>query len=122
MAAPSPARATIETKAETKIETMNLKALAACCARVAPTKMQVALPLLIIAKLYWLSSLPGTSLPGDPALYALFYWTSPTLQNALHVPAYAALAGAWCWALRAWLHSSTAGAMVAGGRELRHAT
>ena len=95
---------------------MNLiTTLVARCARVAPNKMHVALPLLIMAVLYWLSSLPGVPLSGDPALYAVFYWISPTLQNALHVPAYAALAGAWCWALRAWLHGTTAVAMVAGG-------
>jgi len=82
---------------------MNLSALAARCARVTPRKPHVALPLLIMGMLYWLSSLPGTPLPGDPALYALFYWISPTVQNALHIPAYAALAGAWCWALGAWL-------------------
>ena len=82
---------------------MNFSALAARCARVTPRKPHVALPLLIMGMLYWLSSLPGTPLPGDPALYALFYWISPTVQNALHIPAYAALAGAWCWALGAWL-------------------
>ena len=82
---------------------MNFSALAAHCARVTPRKPHVALPLLIMGVLYWLSSLPGTPLPGDPALYALFYWISPTVQNALHIPAFAALAGAWCWALGAWL-------------------
>jgi len=85
---------------------MNLTALVARCAGVTPRKTHVALPLLIMAVLYWLSALPGIPLPDDPALYALFYWISPTLQNALHVPAYAALAGAWCWALRAWLRVS----------------
>ena len=50
---------------------MNLSALAARCAQVTPNKLHVALPLLIIAVLYWLSSLPGTPRPDDPAPYAL---------------------------------------------------
>lgn len=57
-------------------------------------------PGLIMAVLYWLSSLPGTPRPADPRVYALFYWMPPTLQNVLHVPAYAALGASWCWALR----------------------
>jgi VanZ family protein len=82
---------------------MNFSALAARYARVTPSKPHVALPILIMAMLYWLSSLPGTPLSDDPAVYAVFYWVSPSVQNALHVPAYAALAGAWRWALGAWL-------------------
>ena len=87
---------------------MNLTALVARCARITPTKIHVALPLLIMAVLYWLSTLPGTPLPDDPALYALFYWMPPSVQNTLHVPAYAALAWAWRWALGAWLRASIA--------------
>jgi peptidoglycan/LPS O-acetylase OafA/YrhL len=93
---------------------MNCSALVARCARVTPKKTHVALPLLIMAMFYWLSSVHGTPLPDDPELYALFYWISPSLQNALHVPAYAALAWAWRWALGAWMRSSTAIAMFAG--------
>ena len=93
---------------------MNLSVLAAHCAQIAPHKTHLALPVLIMAVLYWLSSLPGTPLPDDPAFYALFYWISPTMQNALHVPAYAALAWAWRWALAAWLRSSSAMVMSAG--------
>ena len=61
-----------------------------------------------MAALYWLSSLPGTPLPDDPELYALFYLIPPTVQSALHVPAYAVLAWAWHWALAAWLRVATA--------------
>ena len=82
---------------------MNFSALAARFAQMTPGKRHVALPLLIMGVYYWLSSLPGTPLPGDPALFGLIYWVPPTVQNALHIPAYAALAGAWCWALGAWL-------------------
>ena len=105
-AAPSPTGATIEMKTETQAETMNLTALAARCAQFTPKKIHATLPLLIMAVLYWLSSLPGTPLPDDPALYSLFYWMPPSVQNTLHVPAFAALAWAWCWALGAWLRVS----------------
>ena len=90
-------------------KSMNFSALALRCARATPSKLRVALPLLIMGVFYWLSSLPGTPLPGDPTLlYGLFYWVPPSVQNALHVPAYAALAWAWCWALGAWLRVPTA--------------
>jgi hypothetical protein len=82
---------------------MDMPALAAQYARVSPKKTHVALPILIMAALFWVSSLPGTLKPGDPGLYVLFYWISPSLQNALHIPVYAILACAWHWALRAWL-------------------
>jgi len=92
---------------------MTFSALAGRCARVKPAKAHVALPLLIMGVLYWLSSMPGAPLPGDPKLYALFYWISPSVQNALHVPAYVVLASAWCWALRAWLRVPVARAIGA---------
>jgi VanZ family protein len=47
-------------------------------------------------------------LPDDPAHYALFRWISPSVQNTLHVPAFAALSWAWYWTLEAWLPSSVA--------------
>ena len=87
---------------------MNLSTLTTLYARAKPKRIQVALPLLIMAMLYWLSSLPGTPLPDDPEIYALFYWVPPSVQNALHVPAYAALGWAWRWALEAWLRASSA--------------
>lgn len=92
---------------------MSLSALAARCARVTPSKIHVALPLLFMAVLYWLSSLPGTPLPDDPALYGLFYWVPPSVQNALHVPAYAVLSWAFWWALGAWLRVPSARAISA---------
>ncbi len=84
---------------------MNLHVLAARYARAGANKAAIALPLLVTATLYWLSSIPGIPLPDDATHYALFQWISPSLQNALHVPAYAALAWAWHWALGAWLRS-----------------
>ena len=81
--------------------------------RMEPSKLHVGLPLLIMGAFYWLSSLPGTPMPDDPALYGLFYWVPPTAQNALHVPAYAALAWSLCWALGAWLPVPVARAFAA---------
>lgn len=87
--------------------------LAARCARIVPKKVHAAAPLLIMLLLYWLSSIPGTPLPDDPAFYSLFYWITPSLQNALHVPAYAALSWAWHWALGAWLRGTSGRAIGA---------
>jgi hypothetical protein len=92
---------------------MNFSALAAHWARVTPSKLHLALPLLIMGALHWLSSLPGTPLPDDPALYAAFHWIPPPVQKALHVLAYAALALLWCWALGAWLRVPVARAVAA---------
>ena len=71
---------------------MNLSACAARWARVTPGKLHVALPLLIMG---------------------VFYWVSPSVQNVLHVPAYAALAWAWRCALGAWLRVAAARAIGA---------
>ena len=84
---------------------MSLTGLVVRFSRVTPSRVHVVLPLLVMALLYWLSSLPGTPLPDDPALYGLFYWVPPSVQNALHVPAYATLACAYWWALGAWLRA-----------------
>ena len=92
---------------------MNFSTLAGRWAQATPAKLRVALPLTIMGVLYWLSSLPGTPLPDDPALYGVFYRVPPSVQNALHVPAYAALAWAWRWALGAWLRVPVVGAICA---------
>ena len=92
---------------------MNLPTPVARRARVTPGRLRIALPLLIMGAFYWLSTLPGTPSPDDPALYAVFYWVPPSVQNALHVPTYAALAWAWHWTLGAWLRVSSARAIVA---------
>jgi glycopeptide antibiotics resistance protein len=92
---------------------MNPPELAARCARITPKRTHVAFPLLMMALLYWLSSVPGMALPDDPKLYSLFFWVSPGLQNALHVPVYAALAWAWHWALGAWLRLTGSRILIA---------
>jgi hypothetical protein len=56
-----------------------------------------------MSALYGLSSLPGVPLSDDSTQYALLRWVPPAAQNALHVPAYAALSWAWSWTLGAWL-------------------
>jgi VanZ family protein len=75
--------------------------------------MHIVLPLMLVAILYGLSSMPGTPRPDDPAIYGVFYWLPPSLQNAMHVPAYAALTLAWRWALRAWLRNPGACVLAA---------
>jgi VanZ family protein len=92
---------------------MSLAALAARFTRVTPNKLHVAMPLLYMGALYWLSSLPGKPLPDDTAFYGLFYWAPPSVQNALHVPAYAFLSWATWWALGAWLRAPSARAISA---------
>jgi len=92
---------------------MNFAEMVARYARMAPSKLHVGLPLRMMGAFYWLSSLPGTPMPDDPALYGLFYWVPPSAQNALHVPAYAALAWSWCWTLGAWLRVPAARAIGA---------
>lgn len=86
---------------------MNLSTLATRCLQHNPKKIHLILPAALMAILYWLSSIPGEPLPDDPQMYALFYWVSPSLQNVLHIPAYAALGVAWRWVLGAWLRGQT---------------
>jgi len=82
---------------------MSFPALAARCARVTPGRLHVAWPLLFMAVLYWLSSLPVTPLNDDAALHGLLYRMPSSVQNALHVPTYAVLSWSTWWALGAWL-------------------
>jgi len=91
--------------------TMNLPAPAARCACAMPTKVHAILPLLLMALLYGVSSLPGKPLPDNPATYSLFQWMPPWLQNTLHIPAFAALAWAWHWTLGAWMRARDAHAL-----------
>ena len=92
---------------------MNLPKLSSRRAQFTPGKTHIALPLLIMAALYWLSSVPGTPLPAEQDVYALFQWVPPALQNALHVPVYAALAWTWRRALGAWPRVSSMAGLIA---------
>lgn len=62
----------------------------------------IVLPLAAMAVIFW-----GSSIPGDPELNpggiaGLLLDLAPDVQNLLHIPAYAALAAAWRYALPAW--------------------
>jgi VanZ family protein len=92
---------------------MNLPKLSSRRAQFTPRKAHIALPLLIMAALYWLSSVPGTPLPAEQEVYALFQWVPPALQNALHVPVYATLAFTLRWALGAWPRVSSMAGLFA---------
>src|SRR5687767_2193357 len=89
---------------------MNLPALTRRYAQSAPHRTHAAFALLLMALLYWLSSVPGTPLPEHPGL---FEWVPPSVQNALHVPAYAVLSWAWWWALGGWLPKQAARTLAA---------
>ena len=82
-------------------------------ARAMPETTRVAVPLAIMAALYWLSSIPGTPLAEDPDAYALFRWVAPEVQNVLHIPAYAVLSWAWHWSLADRLRPAGTRAIVA---------
>src|SRR5687767_15597004 len=93
---------------------MRFAFLVARYARIAPNKSHITLPLMLMAALYWLSSLPGIPRANNPAVFSLFYWLSPLVQNGLHVPAYAIVAWSWHWALAAWIRASRAQVVFAG--------
>lgn len=93
---------------------MRFAFLATRYARIAPNKSHITLPLVLMAALFWLSSLPGMPRPNNPAVFSLFYWLSPLVQNGLHVPAYAIVAWSWHWALAAWMRASRAQVVLAG--------
>jgi hypothetical protein len=94
---------------------MNPLALVTRCLAIRPKKIHLAVPLLMMAVLYWLSSVPGVPVPDAPEAYALVSWVPPTVQNVLHIPVYAALAWAWHWALGAWIRKLSLQAIAACG-------
>ena len=96
------------------IISMRFFSLATHYGRIAPNKSQIMLPLALMAALYWLSSLPGMPLPDDSVLFSIFYWMSPSMQNILHIPAYAILAWSWHWALAAWVRTLRMQSIFAG--------
>ena len=76
------------------------------------TPLRLAAPILLMVILYVVSSIPGTPLPDDRSLYGVFRWIPPSLQNVLHVPAYAVLSWAWFWSLREWSGGLTLKALL----------
>ncbi len=63
-----------------------------------PFDSRLLLPLTWMAGIFALSSIPDVDEPTNLAEQVL-HWTSPGLQNLLHVPLYYGLAVAWLWAL-----------------------
>lgn len=66
-------------------------------------RLWIALPPVYMGGLYFLSSIPGEPTQEGPAVYHVFVWVSPALQNLLHVPVYGVLAWLWIRSLRAWI-------------------
>lgn len=66
-------------------------------------RLSLAAPLLYMAALFGLSSVPGVIPEDAPVPYQIFNWVPPAVQNLLHIPVYAGLAFLWCWALAALL-------------------
>lgn len=58
-------------------------------------------PVAYMGLLYFLSSIPAYGVE-PTAMGRLFQWVAPSVQNTLHVPAYAVLALLWCRFLSGW--------------------
>jgi len=56
-------------------------------------------PLLYMAGIYALSSIPDLDTP-ETAAEKLLQWAPPELQNLLHIPLFGGLAVVWHWSLR----------------------
>ena len=69
-----------------------------------PHASHIILPVFIMGILYWISALPVTD---QPSPNGLPYWVLPSVNNALHIPAYAVLTLAWHWSLGAWTQTSS---------------
>ena len=70
-------------------------------------------PLILMALIFLTSSIPATRQPIDLSLTGLLAWVPPSLQNTLHVPAYALLAMLIGRALRLWTLSVAAAGILA---------
>ncbi len=66
-------------------------------------RLSLIVPLLYMAALFGLSSVPGVIPEDAPVPYQIFNWVPPAVQNLLHIPVYAGLAFLWRWALAALL-------------------
>jgi VanZ family protein len=58
--------------------------------------LRIGLPLVYMALLFAMSSLPGTGLETTPGLGEI----TPKWQNLLHIPVFGGLSLAWLWALQ----------------------
>jgi len=71
-------------------------------------RLRVGLPLTLMLAILVVSSIPGTETDAPSLLQRL----SPTWQNLLHIPAYAALTLSWFWALTPLINSVRRSASV----------
>lgn len=78
-----------------------------------PRRTDTWYPLIFMALIYLLSSIPGIPNQSDDGLLSLFLWVPPSAQNILHVPLFAFLAMLWYRALRAWPISSALAIVLA---------
>jgi VanZ family protein len=86
--------------------------LTTLCSTLLARRLSVVFPVLCMAVLLLLSSIPGTLAPDDPLSFRLFAWIPAMVQNFLHIPAYALLGFAWRWYLKAWMKPARAGMLA----------
>lgn len=67
-----------------------------------PHPWRLLLPLVYMAAIFALSSIPDTAAP-ETGLERVLQWASPELQNLLHIPLFGGLAWCWHWGLRSWV-------------------
>jgi hypothetical protein len=68
-----------------------------------PNRLAVFFPLVYMAGLFGLSSIPGEPTPQDPGVYTVVGWIPPQIQNLLHIPLFGGLAWLWSWSLQTWM-------------------
>lgn len=61
--------------------------------------LRLPVTLIYMALILFMSSIPGVIPDDAPALYGVFTWVAPSIQNLMHVPVYAGLAVLWCGVL-----------------------
>lgn len=61
--------------------------------------LRLSVTLVYMAAILFMSSIPGVIPDDAPALYSIFTWIYPSIQNLMHVPVYAGLAVLWCGVL-----------------------
>lgn len=67
-----------------------------------PHPWRLLLPLVYMAAIFALSSIPDTAAP-ETGLERALQWVSPGAQNLLHIPLFGGLAWCWHWGLQSWV-------------------
>jgi len=78
------------------------------CSTLLARRLSIVFPIVTMAGLFLISSVPGQISPDDPEVFQIFQWVPATIQNVLHIPAYAVLAFAWRWCLNGWMPTRSA--------------